>query len=137
MGRSSAKNSDLIQIIAEFDEIKRIRFTTSHPNDVDKNLLDCFQSVPKLANQFHLPAVWLCGILRRMKHYTKQKYLEIISDIKKIRPDIPVSSDFIVGFLVKKSHFHEAMQLVEEVKFGGSTALFTAKDLAPCSWYER
>ena len=125
---------DLIQIIAEFDEIKRIRFTTSHPNDVDKNLLDCFQSVPKLANQFHLPVQSGSNeILRRMKRdYTKQKYLEIISDIKKIRPDIPVSSDFIVGFPgEKKSDFHETMQLVEEVKFDNPTALFTAKDLAP------
>ena len=114
---------DLIQIIAEFDEIKRIRFTTSHPNDVDKNLLDCFQSVPKLANQFHLPVQSGSNeILRRMKRdYTKQKYLEIISDIKKIRPDIPVSSDFIVGFPgEKKSDFHETMQLVEEVKFDNS-----------------
>lgn len=114
---------DLIQIISQFDEILRLRFTTSHPNDVDKNLIDCYQSVPKLANQFHLPVQSGSDeILRRMKRdYTKEKYLGIIDKIKRVRPDIPVSSDFIVGFPGEsKADFYETMDLVEKVKFDNS-----------------
>ena len=114
---------DLIQIISEFEQIKRIRFTTSHPNDVDQNLFDCFRAVPKLVNHFHLPVQSGSNkILTNMKRdYTKESYLKIVSDIRKIRSNIPISSDFIVGFPGEtKQDFQETLELVEEVKFDKS-----------------
>ena len=114
---------DLIQIISEFEQIKRIRFTTSHPNDVDQNLFDCFRAVPKLVNHFHLPVQSGSNkILTNMKRdYTKESYLKIVSDIRKIRSNIPISSDFIVGFPGEtKKDFQETLELVEEVKFDKS-----------------
>ena len=90
----------LIHAIAEFDAIGRIRFTTSHPLEFSDSLIEAYANVPKLANYLHLPVQSGSDrILGAMKRgYTALEYKQKIRKLRKVRPDICVSSDFIVGF---------------------------------------
>ncbi|HEX5952092.1 MAG TPA: tRNA (N6-isopentenyl adenosine(37)-C2)-methylthiotransferase MiaB, partial [Rhodanobacteraceae bacterium] len=90
----------LIRAVAEIDGIGRIRFTTSHPLDFSDSLVAAYRDVPKLANFLHLPVQSGSDrILMMMKrNYTAAMYKEKIAQLRAVRPDICISSDFIVGF---------------------------------------
>ena len=108
----------LIEIIAEMDEIKRIRFVTSHPREFTQRLIDAYANVPKLASQLYLPAQHGSDrILTAMKRgYSILEYKSIIRRIRTARPDISISSDFIVGFPGETdADFEAMMDLVEEI----------------------
>ena len=92
--------ADLVEYISQIDEVKRIRFTTSHPNDMNDNLIECFAKNKKLAKFIHLPIQSGSDkVLMGMKrNYTYLEYKSIINKLQKACPGILVSSDFIIGF---------------------------------------
>lgn len=92
--------ADLIEYISQVDEVKRIRFTTSHPNEMNDNLIECFANNKKLAKFIHLPIQSGSDkVLMGMKrNYTFLEYKSIIKKLQKACPGICVSSDFIIGF---------------------------------------
>ena len=110
----------LINVISEFDNIKRIRYMTSHPNDMTDSLIDAHVSNIKLMPFLHLPIQSGSDeILKKMnRKHTRKKYLEVIDKIKSKRSDIALSSDFIVGFPGESDKdFYETMDLVKKVEF--------------------
>jgi tRNA-2-methylthio-N6-dimethylallyladenosine synthase len=110
----------LLNIISEFKEIKRIRYMTSHPNDMSESLIDAHVTNKKLMPFLHLPIQsGSDSILKKMnRKHTKKKYLNIVEKLKSKRPDIALSSDFIVGFPGETDNdFYETMNLIEAVKF--------------------
>ncbi|MDB6095819.1 MAG: tRNA 2-methylthioadenosine synthase [Francisellaceae bacterium] len=113
----------LISYIAEIDEIWRIRFTTSHPNEFSDNLIEAYASIPKLANHLHLPVQSGSDrILSLMKrNHTALEYKSKIRKLRKVRPDILISSDFIVGFPNETDEdFEGTMNLVQTLGFDQS-----------------
>jgi tRNA-2-methylthio-N6-dimethylallyladenosine synthase len=119
----SADLATLIHYVAEFDGIERIRFTTSHPAEFDDSLIEAYANVPKLAAHLHLPVQSGSDrILAQMKRgYTALEYKQRIRKLREVRPDLAVSSDFIIGFPGETERdFAATMQLVEDVGFDQS-----------------
>jgi tRNA-2-methylthio-N6-dimethylallyladenosine synthase len=113
----------LIHYTAAIDGVKRIRFTTSHPWAFDDNLIRAYAEEPKLANFLHLPVQSGSNrILAMMKrNYTAEQYLEKIEKLKQVRPDIAISSDFIVGFPTETAEdFQATMNIIHAVNFDNS-----------------
>ncbi|MDH5823848.1 tRNA (N6-isopentenyl adenosine(37)-C2)-methylthiotransferase MiaB [Luteimonas sp. RD2P54] len=113
----------LIRTIAEIDGIDRIRFTTSHPLEFSDSLVDAYRDVPQLANYLHLPVQSGSDrILAAMKRgYTALEFKQKIRRLRAVRPDISISSDFIVGFPGETAaDFEKTMKLIEEVGFDQS-----------------
>ena len=122
--------SDLIEIISHIDGIERIRYTTSHPLDMTDDLIEVYHYVPQLVSQLHLPVQSGSNkILEKMKrNYTIDIFLNAVERIKSFRPDLRVSSDFIVGFPGEtEDDFQQTMQLVNEVKFDSSFSFIYSK----------
>jgi len=112
--------STLLEQVNAIDGIDRIRFTTSHPKDLSDELIDCFGRLDKLCKHLHLPVQ--CGsdkILKTMNRgYTRERYLEIVSRLRQVCPDIRLSSDIIVGFPGEtEENFLATMSLLEEVRY--------------------
>ena len=113
----------LIRAIAQLDEIGRIRFTTSHPREFSDSLIAAYRDVPKLANYLHLPVQSGSDrILSAMKRgYTALEFKAKIRKLRAVRPDISISSDFIVGFPGETdADFEATMKLIEDVGFDQS-----------------
>jgi len=113
----------LIHAIAEFDAIGRIRFMTSHPLEFSESLIEAYANVPKLASYLHLPVQSGSDrILGAMKRgYTAIEFKQKIRKLRKVRPDICVSSDFIVGFPGETdADFEQTMKLIDDVGFDQS-----------------
>ena len=113
----------LIRAIAEIDGIERIRFTTSHPLEFSDSLIEAYRDVPKLANYLHLPVQSGSDrILGAMKRgYTALEFKQKIRKLRAVRPDISISSDFIVGFPGETdADFDKTMKLIEDVGFDQS-----------------
>ncbi len=113
----------LIEDIAKIDEILSIRYTTSHPLDMDLDLIKAHKNVEKLMPYLHLPIQsGSDNILKKMnRKHTASEYLKIIELVKKYREDIAISSDFIVGHPgeTKEDH-HKTLEIINEVKFASS-----------------
>ena len=110
----------LIETIAEISNIQRIRFTTSHPNEMSERLISCFASVPKLAVQLHLPVqAGSDRILMAMKrNYTALQYKSIIRKLKAASPNLTFTSDFIIGFPGEtEADFEATVKLMTDVGF--------------------
>ena len=113
----------LLQSLAALDGIARLRFTTSHPRDMTQRLIDVYASTPKLVSHLHLPVQSGSDrILAAMKRgHTVLEYKSIIRRVRAARPDICITSDFIVGFPGEtEQDFEATMKLVEEVGFDSS-----------------
>ena len=113
----------LIRAIAEIEGIGRIRFTTSHPLEFGDSLIEAYRDVPKLANYLHLPVQSGSDrILAAMKRgYTALEFKQKIRKLRAVRPDISISSDFIVGFPGEsETDFEKTMKLIEDVGFDQS-----------------
>ncbi|MGY9038007.1 tRNA (N6-isopentenyl adenosine(37)-C2)-methylthiotransferase MiaB [Sulfitobacter sp. M13] len=111
----------LIQELAKIDGLERIRYTTSHPNDMDDALIAAHGEIDKLMPYLHLPVQSGSDrILKRMnRSHTAESYLRLIERIRAARPDIVMSGDFIVGFPEETdADFEATMELVREVKYG-------------------
>ncbi|MGB9356406.1 MAG: tRNA (N6-isopentenyl adenosine(37)-C2)-methylthiotransferase MiaB [Azonexus sp.] len=113
----------LIEYIAEVPGIERIRYTTSHPREMSQRLIDAYVKVPKLVSHLHLPVQSGADrILAAMKRgYTAIEYKSIIRKLRAARPDISLSSDFIIGFPGETDEdFEKTMKLIDEVGFDAS-----------------
>ena len=122
--------SDLIEIVSHVDGIDRIRYTTSHPLDMTDDLIDVYQFVPQLVSQLHLPVQSGSNkILEKMKrNYSVDIFLDALERIKSHRPDLRVSSDFIVGFPGETDKdFNDTLDLVNNIKFDSSFSFIYSK----------
>ena len=111
----------LIRALAKIDGLERIRYTTSHPNDMEDDLIAAHGDEPKLMPYLHLPVQSGSDrILKAMnRKHTAQQFLRVIERIRAARPDILLSSDFIVGFPGESdADFEQTMDLVRSVGFG-------------------
>ena len=129
--------SDLIEVAGSIDGVERIRYTTSHPLDMTDDLIEVYGHVPQLVSQLHLPVQsGSNSILTRMKrNYSRELYIEVIEKLKHFRPNIKISSDFIVGFPGETdADFQQTMALIEEVKFDASFSfIYSARPGTPAS----
>jgi len=113
----------LLEYVAEIEGIERIRYTTSHPKEFSKRLIEAYGKIPKLANHVHLPVqAGSDRVLAGMKRgYTVLEYKSIVRKLRQIRPDICIATDFIVGFPNETAEdFEKTMKLIEDVKFDAS-----------------
>ena len=127
----------LIEYIAEIPGVERIRFTTSHPKEFTQRLIDVYAKVPKLVSHLHLPVQHASdSILSAMKRgYTALEYKSIIRKMRAVRPDLTLSSDFIVGFPGETDEdFAKLLKMVEELNFDNSFCfIFSARPGTPAA----
>ena len=113
----------LIEYIAEIPGIERIRYMTSHPNEFTPRLIEAYAKVPKLVSHLHLPVQHGSDrILMAMKRgYTAMEYKSTVRKLRAIRPELALSSDFIVGFPGEtEDDFAKTMKLIEDCRFDAS-----------------
>jgi tRNA-2-methylthio-N6-dimethylallyladenosine synthase len=113
----------LIEYVAEIPGIERIRYTTSHPNEFSQRLIDAYGRVPQLVNHVHLPVQHGSDrILMAMKRgYTAMEFKSTVRKLRAVRPNISLSSDFIVGFPGEtEDDFAKMMKLIDDVGFDSS-----------------
>jgi tRNA-2-methylthio-N6-dimethylallyladenosine synthase len=122
-GQIYASFPELLRKVAAIENIKRIRFTTSHPKDLSPELIECFAEVEKLCPHFHLPVQSGSNhILKRMnRRYTVEQYLAKVAALHQVRPDIALTTDIIVGFPGETDEdFQATMDLLETVRYHGA-----------------
>ncbi len=128
----------LIELIAEIPQIERIRFTTSHPNEMNQRLIDCFANTPKLAVQLHLPVqAGADRVLMAMKrNYTALQYKSTIRKLRTANPNLTFTSDFIVGFPGEsETEFEATAKLMQDVGFDYSFSfLYSPRPGTPASY---
>ena len=113
----------LIRHLAKIDGLDRIRFTTSHPRDMDDDLIAAFGDTEKLMPYLHLPVqAGSNAILKAMNRgHTAERYVEIIEQLRAVRPDMAVTSDFIVGFPGERDEdFEDTIRLVETIDYAAA-----------------
>ncbi|MCX7164011.1 MAG: tRNA (N6-isopentenyl adenosine(37)-C2)-methylthiotransferase MiaB [Rhodocyclales bacterium] len=113
----------LIETLAGIDGIERLRYTTSHPREMTQRLIDTYRSTPKLVSHLHLPVQSGSDrILAAMKRgYSVLEFKSLVKKLKAARPDLSLSSDFIIGFPGEiEEDFEKTMHLVEELNFDSS-----------------
>jgi len=129
----------LIRYVAHIEGIERIRFTTSHPVEFSDSLIEAYADVPKLANYLHLPVqAGSDRVLALMKRgHTVLEYKQKIRKLRERRPDISLSSDFIVGFPGEtESDFEQTLKLVRELGFDQSFSfIYSARPGTPAASY--
>jgi tRNA-2-methylthio-N6-dimethylallyladenosine synthase len=111
---------DLLREVAAVDGIRRVRFTTSHPNDFTREIVEAIDSTPALCDHIHLPVQsGSTKVLRAMRRtYSREDYLEKVSWIRAARRPISITSDIIVGFPGEtKTDFADTMSLLETVQY--------------------
>jgi tRNA-2-methylthio-N6-dimethylallyladenosine synthase len=127
----------LLEYVAEVPGIERIRYTTSHPNEFTQRLVDAYGKLPQLANHLHLPVQHGSDrILMAMKRgYTAMEYKSTIRKLRAVRPDISLSSDFIVGFPGETEDDHaKTMKLIDDIGFDASFSfVFSARPGTPAA----
>ncbi|MFA5170618.1 MAG: tRNA (N6-isopentenyl adenosine(37)-C2)-methylthiotransferase MiaB [Sulfuriferula sp.] len=120
----------LLDYVHDMPGIERLRFTTSHPREFTQRLIDCYARLPKLVSLLHLPVQSGSDrILAAMKRgYTSLEYKSIIRRLREIRPDMVISSDFIIGFPGETdADFEATMKLIEDVGFDSSYSFIYSK----------
>ena len=136
-GEDSADLALLIHYVAAIDGIDRIRFTTSHPVEFSDSLVDAFAEVPELVSHLHLPVQSGSDrILTMMKRgHTVQEYKDKITRIRAARPDLSMSSDFIIGFPDEQdADFHGTVDLIKDIGFDHSFSfIYSARPGTPAS----
>ena len=123
IGGASADFAELLRYVAEIDGIGRIRYTTSHPREFTQRLIDVHAELPQLAPHVHLPVQSGADrVLAAMKRgYTALEYRSIVRRLKKARPEVSLTSDFIVGFPGEtEADFAATLALAGELGFDGS-----------------
>jgi len=133
----SADLAMLIRYVAAFDAIERIRFTTSHPVEFSDRLIEAYADTPKLANYLHLPVQSGSDrVLALMKRgHTALEYKHTIRKLREARPDISLSSDFIVGFPGETGEdFEQTMKLIRDLNFDQSFSfIYSARPGTPAA----
>ena len=113
----------LLEYVADIPGIERLRYTTSHPNEFTPSLIAAYDKIPKLVNHLHLPVQHGSDkILMAMKRgYTAMEFKSTVRKLRAIRPDMAMSSDFIVGFPGEtEEDFQKTMKLIDEIGFDNS-----------------
>ena len=137
--------ADIIEMVNEVPGIERIRFMTSHPKDLSNKLIDKFKPAEEggaahLCPSIHLPVqAGSTRVLERMnRHYSKEEYIALVERLREARPDIVISTDFIVGFPGEtEEDFADTMDLIEKVRFDAAfTFLFSPRKGTPAAEYE-
>src|SRR5687768_1363553 len=127
----------LLEHVAEIPGVERIRYTTSHPREMSSRLIAVYATLPKLVSQLHLPVQSGSDrILAAMKRgYTALEYKSIVRQLRKARPGLSLSSDFIVGFPGETdADFAQTMKLIDDVGFDGSFSfLYSARPGTPAA----
>ncbi|MBR4236723.1 MAG: tRNA (N6-isopentenyl adenosine(37)-C2)-methylthiotransferase MiaB [Clostridia bacterium] len=131
--------ADLLKRVNDIG-IERIRFMTSHPKDITRELIECFGTCEHLMPALHLPVqAGNNEILKRMnRSYTNEKYLETVSHLRKVRPDIGLTSDIIVGFPGEtRQQFEDTLRLVRHVRFDSAyTFIYSPRKGTPAAKYD-
>lgn len=131
---------ELLRKVAQVDGVERIRFMTSHPSNLTKEIIDLMAEEPKLCKHLHLPVQSGSDrILGKMKRdYTAEEFLELVQYMRKQMPDISLSTDFIVGFPSEtEEEFQETLSLLREAKFDDSFSfVFSARDKTKAAQWE-
>ncbi len=127
----------LVQAVAAMPSVQRLRFTTSHPREMSQRLIDLYASTPKLASHLHLPVQSGSDrILAAMKRgYTALEYKSVVRKLRAVRPDISITSDFIIGFPGEtEADFEATMKLIDDVGFDASFSfLFSPRPGTPAA----
>ena len=122
-GGESADFALLLAQVAKVEAIERIRYTTSHPLEFTQRLIDAYARIPKLVSHLHLPVQSgsdrvLAGMKR---NYTAMEYRSIVRRLRAVRPDISLTTDFIVGFPGETdADFEQTLKLIDDVRFDGA-----------------
>ncbi len=136
-GEEKADLALLIEYIAEIPGIERIRYTTSHPRELSARLIDVYTRVPKLVSHLHLPVQSGSDrVLAAMKRgYTALEYKSLVRKLRAARPDLSLSSDFIVGFPGETAaDFERTMTLIDDIGFDASFSfLYSARPGTPAA----
>ncbi|MBI3938029.1 MAG: tRNA (N6-isopentenyl adenosine(37)-C2)-methylthiotransferase MiaB [Betaproteobacteria bacterium] len=122
-GGETADLAALLEYVAEIPGIERLRYTTSHPREFTQRLIDVYARIPKLVSHVHLPVqAGSDHVLAAMKRgYSVLEYKSIVRRLRRVRPGISISSDFIVGFPgEREADFEATMKLVADVGFDAS-----------------
>lgn len=126
----SADFALLLEVVHEISGIERIRYVTSHPREMSDRVIECYRKLPKLVSHLHLPVqAGSDRILAAMKRgYTALEYKSIARKLKAARPDLCLSSDFIVGFPGETdADFEATMKLIDDVGFDASFSFIYSK----------
>jgi tRNA-2-methylthio-N6-dimethylallyladenosine synthase len=138
-GAEDADFATLLEYVAAIPGIERIRYTTSHPKEFTQRLIDAYAAIPQLVSHVHLPVQSGSDrVLAAMKRgYTALEYKSIIRRLRKARPDICISSDFIVGFPGETdADFEATMKLIDDVGFDASFSfLYSPRPGTPAADY--
>ncbi|WP_148714288.1 tRNA (N6-isopentenyl adenosine(37)-C2)-methylthiotransferase MiaB [Chitinolyticbacter meiyuanensis] len=113
----------LLEYVHEVPGIERIRYTTSHPREMTQRIVDCYRTLPKLVSHLHLPVQSGSDrtLVNMKRGYTSLEYKSLVRKLRDARPDICLSSDFIVGFPGESDDdFERTMKLIEDVQFDAS-----------------
>lgn len=122
--------SELLHYVSHIDGIERIRYTTSHPLEFTDDIIEAYRSIPKLVSHLHLPIQsGSNNILSAMKrNHTVDIYIEQIRKLRQIRPDLHLSSDFIIGFPNESDEdFNDTLQLAKDLDFDHSYSFIYSK----------
>lgn len=117
---SMCEFSELLRLVASIDGVGRIRYTTSHPKELTDDVIEAYRDIPQLVDFLHLPVQSGSNHVLDGMHrpYTAEEYKEVIRKLKQVRPNMTISSDFIVGFPNETDEdFEETMQLIKDVAF--------------------
>ncbi len=124
--------TDLLKDINNIDGIERIRFMTSHPKDLSDELINCYATLDKLCEHLHLPVQSGSNkVLKEMnRNYTREDYLKIIDKLKKLIPNISITTDIIIGFPGEtEDDFNGTLDLVKEVRYDSAfTFLYSIRE---------
>ena len=115
--------AQLLYAVADVSGVERIRYTTSHPRDMGEDVFQAYRDLPQLTSQLHLPVQsGSSRVLRRMKRfYTRERYLWVVDQLLSARPDMVLSTDFIIGFPGETDEdFQQTLSLLQEVGFHSS-----------------
>ncbi len=115
--------AELLYRVHDVPGVELIRYTTSHPRDMGADVVQAYRDLPKLSSHLHLPVQsGSSAVLRRMKRfYTRERYLDVIAQLRDARPDLALTTDVIVGFPGETDEdFEQTMTLLDEVGFVGS-----------------
>lgn len=129
--------ANLLEEVNNIEGLERIRFMTSHPKDISDDLIFSFKKLDKLCNFLHLPVqAGSTNVLKRMnRKYTKEDYLRTIDKVKKVNPDIALSTDLMVGFPGEtEEDFNDTLDLCRKVEFDTSfTFIYSVRENTPAA----
>ena len=132
---------ELLEEVCKIDEMKRVRFMTSHPKDLSDKLIDVIERNPKVARHIHLPVQsGSSAVLKKMnRHYTKESYLELVNKIKTRLPDVSLTTDIMVGFPGEtEEDFQDTMDVVRQVGYDQAfTFIYSMRTGTPAATWEQ